>query len=147
MDLLSRLACDDSVGDTPPSDASAQPVTEECVVDFNWLINRIEDEKLVGQIMPLCVDDNRRNLEMLGEAVSNSDRENIRNYSHCIKGSAANMGAMRLAGPADRLERLALEGDLSEANDWLCQMRTEFEKLETFVAKPNWMEIAKIHSS
>ena len=52
------------------------------------------------------------------------------------------MGAMRLAGPAGRLERLALEGDLSEANDLLGQIRTEFEKLEAFVANPNRIEEA-----
>ena len=140
-DHMSQLTCDDFMSETPPSGAADQTAAEECVVDFEQILSRV-DEDLVEQIMPLCIDDNRRNLEMLGEAVSKRDSEKIRNRAHSIKGSAANMGAMRLAGPAGRLERLALEGDLSEANDLLGQIRTEFEKLEAFVANPNWIEEA-----
>ena len=141
-DRMSRPTCDKSVAETAPSDMAARPEREECVVDFKWLINRIEDEEIVEQIMPLCIDDNRRNLEMLGEAVSRGDSEKIRNRAHSIRGSAVNMGAVRLAGPAGRLECLALKGDLSEADDLLGQIRTEFEKLEAFVANPNWIEEA-----
>ena len=141
-DRMSRLTCDDFLPETPPSGAAAQTVTEECVVDFEQLLSRVDDEDLVEQIMPLYIDENRRNLEMFVEAVSKGDSEKIRNHAHSIKCSAANMGAMRLAGPAGRLERLALEGDLSEANDLLGQIRTEFEKLEALVANPNRIEEA-----
>lgn len=143
IDSLSRLTCGESTSEKHFQSAGES----ECIIDFEQLLSRVVDEELVEQIMPICIDDNRRNLEKLDEAVSNGNSETIRNYAHSIKGSSSNMGAKQLAEHAGRLERLALEGDLSEANDLLQQIRMEFEKLEDFVANPNWMEIAKVSSS
>ena len=140
VDQMSQLISDDPVSgaecERPACDA-------ECVVNFEQLISRVVDEDLVEEIMPVCVEDNRQRLKMLTEAVARNDGGGIRNYAHSIKGSAANMGATRLSEPAGKLEHLAVQGDLSQAKELLSQIKTEFEKLETFVASPNWMEIAK----
>jgi len=147
VDEMSRLTCNDPIAEKSPSDVAERPAKDECVVDFERLISRVGDEDLIEQVMPICIDDNRRHLEMLGEAVTKGDSENVRNRAHSIKGSAANMGADQLAEPAGILEHLALKGDLNQADDLLCRIRTEFEKLEAFVENPNWMEKAKISSS
>jgi len=140
VDQMSRLITDGTVSGAEPERPSGDA---ECVVDFEQLISRVVDEDLVEQIMPVCVDDNRQRLRMLTEAVSENDSKNVKSYAHAIKGSAGNMGAKRLSEPAGRLEQLASQGDLSQAKELLGRIRSEFEKLETFVAIPNWMEIAK----
>lgn len=143
-DEMNRLMCDEPVAESLPGRDAAGDV--ECVIDFEQLISRVVDEDLIGEIMPVCVDDNRQRLEMLAEAVGKNDGESIKSCAHSIKGSAANLGAMRLSEPACRLEQLASEGDLSKARELLEEIRTEFDKLETFVGRPDWMQTAKEQS-
>jgi HPt (histidine-containing phosphotransfer) domain-containing protein len=140
VDQMSRLISDDLAGRDEPQ----QPACDaECVVNFEQLIGRVVDEDLVEEIMPVCVEDNRKRVEMLARAVDNNDVAGIRNYAHSIKGSAANMGAIRLSEPAGKLERMSADGDISQAPELLSRIKIEFEKLDAFIACPNWMEVAK----
>jgi len=115
-------------------------------VDWAQMISRIVDEELVAEIMPVCITDNSERVKELAEAVEKSDAESIKSFAHAIKGSSANMGAKRLSEVAYILERMSSEGDLSQAVELLQKIQAEFERLESFVSKPDWMETAKSYS-
>ena len=53
------------------------------------------------------------------------------------------MGAAKLSELARQLEAMELEGALSKAQTLLNDIISEFHKLEEFVSKPDWIEIAK----
>jgi len=123
------------------------PTTEsqdyEEIILWNRLMARGLDEQLIEEIMPTVIADNAKRLEELTSAVKKANAKNVRLYAHAIKGSAGNVGVVRLSEIASRLERMALEDDLSEAEELLQKITMEFNKLRSFVSKPDWIEIAK----
>jgi len=133
--------------DGAPSALQSQELSADCAIDspVDWaqMISRIVDEELVAEIMPVCIADNSERVKKLSEAVGKSDTEAVKSFAHAIKGSSANMGAKRLSEAAYTLESISSEGDLSQAVELLQKIRAEFEQLESFVSKPNWMETAK----
>ncbi len=145
VDQMSHSLCDEPASQTrrvePPGDEKA-----ENVIDWAQLIGRIVDEELIAEIMPICVEDNKKRLKMLAEAVEKSDSENVKSYAHAIKGSSANVGAKRLSELACRLEHSASQNDLSQAGELLQKITVEFQRFQAFVSKPDWIEIAKKQS-
>jgi signal transduction histidine kinase/CheY-like chemotaxis protein/HPt (histidine-containing phosphotransfer) domain-containing protein len=146
VDRIGELCSGQAASQAPPAGPPADGSVEN-VIDWAQLIGRIVDEELVEEIMPVCVADNRERLKMLTAAVETHDAKEVKSCAHAIKGSAANMGAKRLSEVAHRLERMASQEDLSEAEELLQRIRTEFEKLESFVSMPNWIETAKNRNS
>ncbi|MEN6424660.1 MAG: response regulator [Phycisphaerales bacterium] len=116
---------------------------ETPIIIWDRLISRIGDEDMVRELMPVCIQDNKTRLAALSEAVEAKDPANVKLYAHAIKGSSANLGVERLAEVAKRLEHLAADGDLSQAKELLQEIRTQFQRLESFVSRTDWMEIVK----
>lgn len=142
VDELSKLCSHDTVQQADSVELAASQEAEE-VIEWVQLIGRIVEEDIAREVVPLCVVDNRERLEMLDNAVRAGNAEDVKLYAHAIKGSAANIGAVRLSGPADRLEQMAYHGDLSQAEQLLQGIKTEFARLESFVSNPDWIEMAK----
>ena len=128
----------ESMGTDPQSAAP-----DEIVIEWDRLISRIVEEDLARELMPVCVQDNKERLGLLVEAVQSGDAEDVKLYAHGIKGSAANLGAERLAQAARDIEHMASQGDLSQADERLQEIQAEFECFETFVSQPDWIERAK----
>ncbi|MHC4740402.1 MAG: ATP-binding protein [Planctomycetota bacterium] len=142
VDELGKLCTD-----VPERDGESTAPTvsrkNDRVIEWAELIDRIVDENIAREVVPLCVEDNRERLEMLDIAVKTSNAEEVKLYAHAIKGSAANIGAERLSEVAARLEAMAFEGDLSQSQSLLQEIATEFGRLESFVSNPDWLEMAK----
>jgi CheY-like chemotaxis protein len=146
VDQIIELCSDETTPQVQSTEPTGEKSTED-VLDWAQLISRIVDKELVDEIMPICVKDNRERLKMLAAAVENGDSKQVKSYAHSIKGSVANMGAKQLSEAAYRLEQMASQEDLSEAETLLQKITTEFDKFVSFVSKPNWIEIAKNQSS
>ena len=125
------------------SEADPAVSQEAPVVDWDRLMDRIADENLIAEIMPICVQDNKDRLQQLTLAVEQDDAGQVRSYAHAIKGASANLEATILSHAARSLERAAAAGDLSDSSRLLHDVATAFERFEAFVSRPDWMEIAK----
>ena len=123
---------------TPPDGGAETPV-----IAWDQLIDRIGDENLIRELMPICVQDNKTRLESLREAVEANDSAEVKLYAHAIKGSSANLGAERLSEVARGLEHTAAAGDLSGAQASFETIRAEFARFEDFVSQSDWVERAK----
>jgi PAS domain S-box-containing protein len=113
------------------------------VILWDRLISRIGDEDLIRELMPVCIQDNKTRLAALAEAIEANDAPNVKLYAHAIKGSSANLGVTQLSEVARRLEHMASEGNLSEAQEYLHKIQAEFERFEAFVSGPDWIQRAK----
>ena len=113
------------------------------IIDWGRLVTRGFDEELIEKIMPVFVEDNIKRLEELGSAIKKANARDVRVHAHTIKGSAGNVGAVRLSEIAARLEQMALKDDLSQAEELLQNITAEFNKLHAFVSKQDWIETAK----
>lgn len=67
-----------------------------------------------GQYLAEYLHNTMHNIERLGHAIAAGDNERIKQMSHKLKGSAGNIGAMRLASICEKLQHIADEEDFGE---------------------------------
>ncbi len=113
------------------------------IVDWEILTTLRYDEQLIKEIMPICIDDNVRLIKNLRLALKDANAEQVAYCSCSIKESAASVGAIRLFEIAFRLEQMAIAENITKAKELLQNMTLEFEKLESFISKNDWVETAK----
>jgi len=128
--------CPEASRDAAGSEAvTPEEAGEAPVIAWGQLIDRVGDENLVRELMPICLKDNKVRLDSLSEAVAAKDVGNVKLYAHAIKGSSANLGLESLAQAARRLEHMAASDDLTQAEVCLEMIRAEFERFEEFVSR------------
>ncbi len=116
---------------------------DEVMIDWAKVTAGGLDEQIIKEVMPTYLDDSKKHLQELTAAVNTSNIKNVKLHAHAIKGTGRNMGVANLSEVAGQLETMAIQGDLSKAQELLKSIVTEFEKFEKFVSKPDWIEIAK----
>jgi len=141
-DDIGKLCADTATAQTSGAQSPDHEDPSE-VIDWAQLIARVVDQDIAEEIVPLCVVDNKERLQMLDTAVQQGNIKDVKLYAHAIKGSSANIGAKQLSQVAYRLEHMAANTDLSEAQQLLQSIKTQFGRLESFVSNPDWVEMAK----
>lgn len=117
------------------------------LIDWNDLMHRCsDDEELAAVVAEAFFIDNPKYLEDLRREIENGNPIEARSCAHTLKGSAAAIGAQTLSDAAQQLEMVAKNSDLSNAEQLLCNIEQEFERLKSFLAKTDWMSIAKENS-
>jgi len=128
---------------TPPQ---VQPQTDQVqgqIIDWERLVDRLMDENLISDVIPVYLEDNKQRMQKLAEAVAAGRADQVKLYAHAIKGAAANMGATRLTELAYQLECAGRDGDRDKIETLFPQVQAEFNRVVEFLSKDNWMEIAK----
>ncbi len=74
-------------------------------------------------------------LRNLRDAVHNGDHETVHRMSHGIKGSAANIGALRICQAAMELDTMGKQGDVSNAHQQLQILEAECNAFRDFVVR------------
>jgi CheY-like chemotaxis protein len=123
--------------------------TDDNEVIINWakvVANGI-NEQIIKELMPTYLAGNMEQLQKLTSAVKAASATDIVSHTHAIKGAGRNLGVVQLSKAALQLETMALQGDLSKAEELLKSIIFEFDRLEKFVSQPDWVEIAKKSSS
>lgn len=128
--------------ETPP-EAAVNTEHDDVIIDWNQISARDLDEEAITEVMPTYIEEKKEHLQQLLSAAKTSDFEAVRMHAHAMKGAARNLGISKLSDIAGRLENAAKEKNLSGAEKLLQEIKNEFSKLEAFVSKPNWLEIAK----
>ncbi len=115
----------------------------EEVINWSEIVSRGMDEKILKEVVPIFLADKKERLNKLTQAIEAGDAKEVKLYAHAINGGAGNVGAKKLSQAAFELERMASQGDLSNAEELLEQIKIEFQRFESFVSKADWVEIAK----
>ena len=142
VDKFSEICTGPNRLDEQQAEPSSVQDSEE-VIEWSELVSRGMDEEILEKVVPTFLTDKKERISKLGEAVKAGDAEEVRLYAHAIKGGAANVGAKKLSKVAFELEHTASQEDLSNAGELLERIKTEFEKFELFVSKPDWIQTAK----
>jgi len=91
----------------------------------------MEDE--FGLLVDTYCSDGQVKLEALEEAVNSDDAEKVREMAHSLKGSSSNVGAEFLSDICCKLESKSKNGDLSDAQMMLEQIKQEFQQVSTLI--------------
>jgi histidine phosphotransfer protein HptB len=84
------------------------------------------DDSFLKEIIGIFLDDTPVRLNEMRVAFAANDQATFSRAAHSIKGSASNLGAMRLRGLAEKLEHASKHGSLSELAAQLPAMDAEF---------------------
>ncbi len=124
---------DDDEGEAPPPIPDADHALH---FDRGRLEKMLHgDPALIREIVSMFVEDTRANVAELARALAAGDARAAERTAHALKGSGANVGALRFASLCLRAEDAAEAGALDEARAALAAAEDEFKKLEkTFEA-------------
>lgn len=142
MDELSAL-CDNQTAHQFSQEKTVKIRDDEEILNWGQLIDRLGDEELIKEVVPMFLNDSRDRLEALTKAVNNGDADAIKLYAHAVRGAGRNVGAKRLPNIAHRLECAGKDNDMEIAAALLDELKNELEKLVTFFSRSDWIEIAR----
>lgn len=144
VDELTKLCSDSDQASTKAQSGEKNSVDSSAyIINWDQLIGRLGDETLIKEVVPIFLTDNKERFKMLTEAVKACDAKGIKLYAHAIKGAAANIGAQRLSDIADRLECAGRENNVEAVTPLFNMLKTEFDKVVSFISRTYWIEIAK----
>jgi CheY-like chemotaxis protein len=110
------------------------PAPADAAMDFDQALAEFEnDRELLEEVLDEFLDNVRRQIDILRQALDAGDAERVRREAHAIKGGAANLTANALAEVARRLEDLGRSGVLDGGGEVLAQLAVEHVRLENCV--------------
>jgi HPt (histidine-containing phosphotransfer) domain-containing protein len=99
-------------------------------IDKEELLDRVDNDKeLLADLVEIFVEDGLEQLNNIESAISAEDTSAVEHASHSFKGSSRNMAAVNLADIAEKLEQAGREGDLSNADKLLEELRAEYDRV------------------
>ena len=84
------------------------------------------DHVLLKEMLGYFIDENHHRMAKATRAVTDEDRESLRQIAHAVRGSAAMLGAGRLHDIATAIEHAALAGDLDRLREAVVALNAEF---------------------
>jgi HPt (histidine-containing phosphotransfer) domain-containing protein len=125
------------VGKEPrAAEPAAAPVDGAAVLDEAGLLTLVGgDNGLLRELAGLFLEDSPLRLAEIESALEGSDRESLERAAHTLKGSAASLGGARTADVALRLEKLAQEGDFTQARAAFPLLGDEVGKLQRALSR------------
>jgi HPt (histidine-containing phosphotransfer) domain-containing protein len=115
----------------------------EIEIDWQLLMERIGDEALIDEIMPVFLKDNQERMQLLAEAVKKNDSREVKFYAHSVKGACGTIGSPRLFELGKQLENAARLEETDKYASLYEQIKVRFDNLLAFLAKEDWKQLAK----
>lgn len=77
-----------------------------------------------GQYLSEYINNTLSNIDRLGYAIASEDEERVKQFSHKLKGSAGNIGAMKLSTVCTKMQAMAHEENINAT------LRGQFEEIQ-----------------
>jgi HPt (histidine-containing phosphotransfer) domain-containing protein len=123
--------------DTNPADQT------QIEVDWQLLMERIGDEELIDEIVPIFLKDNKERMVLLEQAVQKNDSKEVKFFAHSIKGASGAIGASAIFELGKELEYAARDEQTEKYAPLFGQIKSHFDNLLAFLDKKDWKELAK----
>jgi HPt (histidine-containing phosphotransfer) domain-containing protein len=108
-------------------------------IDLSELLRICEDEDIIYAVLQAFMEDALVIFQNLDQAIQARDCSQIAMYSHRMKGSSCNIGAVALSEISLRMELRAKEGNLESMDQDYVELKRLYELLRTFVSNENWL--------
>lgn len=92
-------------------------------------------ENETGELVKLFLESAAEGVSRLRQALARRDADATAHLAHALKGSVANLGAMKMADLCSELEELALASELDRAIDLIEHVDDEFHHVRTALAE------------
>ncbi len=103
-------------------------------------LNPDDDDAFLKDIIGIFLEDTPERLVELKESLAAYDQPKFTRAAHSIKGSASNLGALKVRSTAEQLEHQSRKSGLNEIEPLIAQLETEFanakNELNKLAGKP-----------
>ena len=137
VEQLSRLCSETTSSDNAPA-GPADKQYGECPVDFELIKKIYDDEEILKETVKIFLEEAPQTIELLAEAITAGDSKNVKLYAHKLKGLARHVAAKKIIDMLYELETKGREEELEGSEALFADIRTEFDKLKSFLSQPNW---------
>lgn len=142
-DHIAPVAEDTSVSRTPSAVPDDQG-TAGAVFLQNELLGRLGGRtEMVPRFVGLFCKGVVPELEAIAAAIAAQDADGVRRHAHAVKGSAANIAALRMNRTATLMEKTAKDGDFTAAERGLAQLRQEYREFVDVVGQLGFVPTAE----
>jgi len=115
----------------------------EIEVDWQLLMERIGDEELIDEIVPIFLKDNIERMKLLEDAVKKNDSGEVKFFAHSIKGAAGAIGASNIFELGKELEYAARDEQTEKYAPLFEKIKSHFDNLLAFLENKDWKQRAK----
>ena len=112
-----------------PADPAAEPVLDRSALDALAVMQTPGEPDLIEELGGIFFGESAPRMERLRAALAAKDHLELHREAHGLKGSAASLGAKRLAAVARRLEARAADSIPADAADLIRRIEQENEHL------------------
>jgi HPt (histidine-containing phosphotransfer) domain-containing protein len=116
-----------------------QPVVCSSPIVLSELMWICEQDDIVDAVMQAFLADAPTVFCSLDQAIGTKDCSQIVLYTHRMKGSSCNIGAMALAEISLKMELKAKESDLESMTEDYAELKRLYGLLKSFVSNENWL--------
>lgn len=102
------------------------PILDSESIDSLRALGAEGDDSFLKEIILIFIDDTPVRLREMRDAFAAGDQPTFSRAAHSIKGSASNLGALRLRALAEQLERASKEASLDGLDAQLPRIEAEF---------------------
>lgn len=96
-------------------------------------IQDLGDESLVKELMGIYIHDSKQSLNDIASSLASNDINLLRESSHKLKGSSANLGITHVHRISAEIENLARANDLFRAKELSASLFEQFEKVKQHI--------------
>jgi HPt (histidine-containing phosphotransfer) domain-containing protein len=105
-------------------------------LDDSKIIDELSDQpELISRLLRVFVAETQKDFDGLAAAFAASDIRRVVGIAHRLKGAAATVGAEPLRTEAARIEGLASQGQLQQAQNCMSALHSEFDRLHEYIAE------------
>jgi CheY-like chemotaxis protein/HPt (histidine-containing phosphotransfer) domain-containing protein len=139
VEKLSRFCSETTSSDNAPDEPSNEQYGE-CPIDLEIIKKIYDDEEVVKETISIFLEDAPQTIELLSGAIAAKDSNNIKMHAHKLKGLARHFAARKLTDMLYVLETKGREGELEGSEALFAEIRTEFDKLKSFLSQTDWIK-------
>jgi HPt (histidine-containing phosphotransfer) domain-containing protein len=107
------------------------------------LIKICGDDDVIFAVLQAFLEDVPEIFRCLDQAMQTKDCSQIALYSHRMKSSSRNIGAMDLSAVSLKMELQAKENNLKSMAEDYAEMKRLYDQLRIFVSNNNWLDELK----
>jgi HPt (histidine-containing phosphotransfer) domain-containing protein len=108
-------------------------------IDLSELVRICEDDDIIDAVLEAFMGDAPTIFRNLDQAMQTKDCSQIALYTHRMKGSSRNIGAMALSEISLKMELRAKESKLEYMEEDYVELKRLFALLKAFVSNDNWL--------
>lgn len=106
---------------------SDAPILDPESIDNLRALGAEGDDSFLKEIIGIFIDDTPQRIQELRTAFAAGDQPTFSRAAHSIKGSASNLGAMRLRAVAEKLEHESKQNGIAGLEQAIPALEAEFE--------------------